>query len=135
MNLNQVTVASTDVARSIEFYSKLGLKLIVNSHSNYARFECPEGHSTFSVHFAERVGPSQTLVYFECAHLDETVARLQQLGVKFTSLPIDQSWLWREARLEDPDGNAICLFYAGPNRLNPPWRLPNHQKGNHECST
>ena len=52
MNLNQVTVASTDVARSIEFYSKLGLKLIVNSHSKYARFECPEGHSTFSVHFA-----------------------------------------------------------------------------------
>ena len=31
MNLNQVTVASTDVARAIEFYSKLGLKLIVNS--------------------------------------------------------------------------------------------------------
>ena len=91
MNLNQVTVASTDVARSIEFYSKLGLKLIVNSHSKYARFECPEGDSTFSVHFAERVGASQTLVYFECAHLDATVARLEQLGVKFTSLPIDPS--------------------------------------------
>ena len=123
MNLNQVTVASTDVARAIEFYSKLGLKLIVQSLPKYARFECPEGQSTFSVHNVEQVVPSQTVVYFECAHLDETVERLQQLGISFTSPPRDQSWLWREARLQDPDGNAICLFYAGPNRLNPPWRV------------
>jgi len=123
MNLNQVTVGSTDVARAIEFYSKLGLKLIVNSPPKYARFECPEGHSTFSVHNVEQVPPSQTVVYFECAHLDETVGRLQQLGISFTSLPRDESWLWREARLQDPDGNAICLFYAGVNRLNPPWRV------------
>ena len=123
MNLNQVTVASTDVARAIEFYSKLGLKLIVKSPPKYARFECPEGHSTFSVHVAERVVPSQTVVYFECANLDDTVGQLQQVGISFNSLPRDESWLWREARLQDPDGNAICLFYAGPNRLNPPWRV------------
>ena len=123
MNLNQVTVASTDVVRAIEFYSKLGLRLIVKSPPRYARFECPEGHSSFSVHNAEQVVPSQTVVYFECAHLDETVGRLQQLGINFTSQPRDESWLWREARLRDPDGNAIRLFYAGPNRLNPPWRV------------
>jgi len=123
MNLNQVTVASTDVARAIEFYSKLGLKLIVKSPPKYARFECPEGQSTFSVHNVEQFVPSETVVYFECAHLDETVGKLQQLGISFTSLPRDKSWLWREARLLDPDGNEICLFYAGPNRLNPPWRV------------
>ena len=123
MNLNQVTVASTDVACAIEFYTKLGLKLIVNSPPKYARFECPEGQSSFSVHNVEQFVPSQTVVYFECAHLDETVARLQQVGLSFTSLPRDESWLWREARLQDPDGNTICLFYAGPNRLNPPWRV------------
>ena len=123
MNLNQVTVASTDVARAIEFYSKLGLKLIVESPPNYARFECPEGHSTFSVHNAEQVAPSQTVIYFECANLDDTVGRLQQLNISFTSLPRDQPWLWREAYLQDPDGNTICLFHAGTNRLNPPWRV------------
>ena len=41
----------------------------------------------------------------------------------FESEPIDQTWLWREAYLKDPNGNQICLFYAGENRLNPPWRL------------
>lgn len=28
--------------------------------------------------------------------------------------------LWREARLRDPAGNALCLFFAGPNRRDPP---------------
>ena len=31
--------------------------------------------------------------------------------------------MWREARLDDPDGNHLCLFRAGPNRLHPPWRV------------
>jgi hypothetical protein len=34
-----------------------------------------------------------------------------------------QKVLWREAHLRDPDGNMLCLFYAGKNRLDPPWRL------------
>ena len=37
--------------------------------------------------------------------------------------PQDQSWLWREAYLRDPDENIICLFHAGTNRRHPPWRL------------
>jgi catechol 2,3-dioxygenase-like lactoylglutathione lyase family enzyme len=32
-------------------------------------------------------------------------------------------WLWREARLVDPSGNVICLYHAGANRLDPPWRV------------
>jgi hypothetical protein len=26
--------------------------------------------------------------------------------------------------LRDPDGNILCLYHAGDNRRNPPWRLP-----------
>jgi hydroxymethylpyrimidine/phosphomethylpyrimidine kinase len=62
-------------------------------------------------------------VYFECADLDQTVARLLAAGVLFDSLPADQPWLWREARLRDPAGNPLCLFWAGPNRRHPPWRI------------
>jgi catechol 2,3-dioxygenase-like lactoylglutathione lyase family enzyme len=54
MNLNQVTVATTDVARAIGFYSTLGLRLIVESIPRYARFECPDGESTFSIHRPRR---------------------------------------------------------------------------------
>jgi catechol 2,3-dioxygenase-like lactoylglutathione lyase family enzyme len=124
MNLNQVTVAVTDMARAIAFYQCLGLRLIVREFPLYARFICPDGQATFSLSLAEQVTPSQTQIYFECAELDATVARLQAAGVAFSQLPLDQPWLWREAYLQDPDGNPLCLYYAGKNRLSPPWRLP-----------
>ena len=41
----------------------------------------------------------------------------------FDRLPTDERWLWREARLKDPAGNVLCLFHAGENRKNPPWRI------------
>jgi hypothetical protein len=64
------------------------------------------------------------VVYFECAELDAKVAGLAAQGFVFTKLPKDERWLWREARLMDPSGNVLCLFSAGENRRNPPWRLP-----------
>jgi catechol 2,3-dioxygenase-like lactoylglutathione lyase family enzyme len=124
MNLNQVTVPASDVARSIEFYRRLGLILIVEDLPKYARFECPEGESTFSVEkLSGRIGENGPVVYFECEDLDATVARLKAGGIVFDLDPQDQPWLWREARLKDPDGNRICLFTAGTNRKSPPWRL------------
>lgn len=124
MNLNQVTIPSIDVAKSIVFYKNIGLQLIVEALPHYARFECPEGNSTFSVHqVAQLPEGERTIVYFETEKLDNEVARLLKKGLHFDLLPTDQSWLWREARLKDPDGNQIILYYAGDNRKNPPWRL------------
>jgi len=68
-------------------------------------------------------GSPGVVVYFECDDLDSTVARLKEGGLRFESDSQDQPWLWREAFLKDPDGNVICLFRAGENRKNPPWRL------------
>jgi hypothetical protein len=51
------------------------------------------------------------------------VSRLAAAALRFEHDLVDQTWLWREARLRDPDGNQLCLFHAGENRLNPPWRL------------
>jgi len=123
MDLNQVTLPATDVAVSAVFYKQLGLRLIVDSIPRYARFECPDGNSTLSLEYLnENPGPG-VVIYFECKELDQVVADLKSKSVKFDSDPTDQSWLWREARLRDPAGNLICLFYAGANRKNPPWRV------------
>jgi catechol 2,3-dioxygenase-like lactoylglutathione lyase family enzyme len=122
MNLNQVTLPSSNVERSAEFYRRLGFTQIVAALPRYARFECQEG-ATFSLHAVERVTPSQTVVYFECDDVDETYKRLRRLGIEFVSDPKDQIWLWREAYLHDPDGNIICLYHAGGTRRFPPWRL------------
>ena len=126
MNLNQITVPSLDLTKSIPFYEKLGLKLIVKSLPHYARFECPEGNSTFSIHQTEKLPKGEGIyVYFECEDLDAKVEKLKALGIEFDHEPIDQSWLWREARLKDVDGNQLILCYGGENRLNPPWRIGN----------
>lgn len=123
MNLNQVTVPALDVAASVDFYRRLGLELIVRS-PHYARFQCPEGGSSFSVHLvAELAAPSPTVVYFETQALDDKVRELERAGLVFSQQPRDEPWLWREARLPDPSGNVICLYWAGVNRLNPPWRI------------
>ncbi|MEM6802837.1 MAG: VOC family protein [Bacteroidota bacterium] len=123
MNLNQVTVPALDIDASIRFYQKLGLKLIVKA-PHYARFECPDGDATFSVHLVDKVTEGEGVyVYFEHEGLDKEVERLIESGLDFAELPKDKSWLWREARLDDPAGNRIILYWAGDNRKNPPWRL------------
>ena len=122
MRLNQVTVTVADIDLAIAFYAKLGLKLIVKS-PHYARFVCPQGESTFSVHLGEVTTTQATVVYFENENLDAVVKDLRVAGLVFDTQPANQRWLWREARLRDPSGNPICLFQAGENRLNPPWRL------------
>ncbi len=123
MRLNQVTLTVSDIARSIVFYQGLGLRLIVRSTDRYARFVCPDGDTTFSVERGDvPIAPSTVVLYFECDDLDARVKFLRSAGYEVTE-PRDEPWAWREARLKDPDGQVICLFFAGENRRNPPWRL------------
>jgi len=125
MNLNQVTVTVSDLPRAIAFYRQLGLRQIVDS-PHYARFACPRGDATFSLHAGEVSASGTAVIYFETESekaLIEQVARLQEQGVVF-DLPVTrQRWLWTEAQLRDPSGNRLILYWAGENRLNPPWRM------------
>ena len=124
MNLNQVTLPSLDIERSIAFYKTLGLHLIVKALPHYARFLCPDGTSTLSVHLVNTLGKGEgIMVYFECDNLDEKVAELIGKGILFDEIPADKRWLWRESRLTDPDGNRLVLYYAGSNRVDPPWKI------------
>jgi catechol 2,3-dioxygenase-like lactoylglutathione lyase family enzyme len=124
MNLNQVTLPALELPPAMTFYQQLGLRLIVEDLPHYARFECPDGESTLSLEqVSERAAGPSPVVYFECQDLDETVGRLRAAGIQFDSLPADQPWLWREARLRDPGGNPVCLYWAGRHRRYPPWRV------------
>jgi predicted enzyme related to lactoylglutathione lyase len=106
------------------FYKKLGLALIVENVPEYARFEFPFGNSTLSLHHVESIQqPTGVIVYFECEDLDTRVAKLREQGVVFDTGPFDQPGLRREAHPRDPDGNVLCLYRAGVNRRNPPWRV------------
>ncbi len=123
MNLNQITLFSTRPVETVAFFELLGLRRIVDSLPRYARLECPDGEATLSVNTTDEDTANTTILYFECEHLDDEVARLKSLGLEFEQEPTDTPWLWRQAYIRDPNGNKICLFNAGDNRKNPPWRI------------
>jgi catechol 2,3-dioxygenase-like lactoylglutathione lyase family enzyme len=124
MRLNHVTLIVKDFERSVAFYRTLGLVPIVHEPPRYARFCCPESDETLSVEVTgEPPAPARAQLYFECLDLDGTVAQLKTKGLRFEQDPTDMSYLWREARLKDPDGHDIRLYFAADNRLNPPWKV------------
>ena len=120
MRLNQMAVGLEDYRASVDFYRALGLRLIVDNPPDYARFEAPGG-ATLSIHRdPNHATPGGATIYFECNDVDAEAARLNRLGLRFDHGPIDQPWMWREARLRDPFGNVICLYRAGEMRRYPP---------------
>ncbi|WP_105166597.1 VOC family protein [Pseudoalteromonas sp. T1lg23B] len=121
MNLNQITLGVQNIELATAFYRQLGFLQIVDT-PHYARFECPNG-ATFSLSLEDNMHPNGSTIYFEHEQLDEWVAELQKNGISFDSLPENKRYLWREAQLRDPSGNRIKLYWAGDNRLNPPWRV------------
>ena len=122
MNLNHVTLVVSDYERSKAFYLALGLELVVDTPPRYARFACPEGSATLSIEVTgEPPAGSRAQLYFECEDVDAAAARVRAAGLALTQEPTDMSYLWREARLLDPDGHDVRLYFAGHNRLDPPW--------------
>lgn len=126
MRFNHVTIIVSDFERAKAFYAKLGLQQIVDAPPRYARFVVPGNEATFSIEVTDGKAPTDAYgaqLFFECDDLDERCAALAAAGLVFEQEPTDMSYLWREARLRDPDGHDIRLYTAGENRLNPPWRM------------
>lgn len=124
MRLNHVTLIVAELQRSLRFYRALGLVPIVHEPPRYARLQSPDGDWTLSIEVTgEAALPARVQLYFECEALDERVALLRAVGLQFHQLPTDMDYLWREARLSDPDGHELRLYRAGPNRLDPPWKI------------
>ncbi|MDP2534835.1 VOC family protein [Alteromonas stellipolaris] len=122
MELNQVTLPVSNMDDAVGFYLKLGFTQIVDK-PHYARFSCPDGNATFSLSLENEVFENKSVIYFEHKHLDELYQNLSQKGIQFIQPPTEQSYLWKEAILKDPSGNKIKLYWAGENRLNPPWKV------------
>ncbi len=122
MNMNQVTLPVADMDATAAFYRRMGFTQIVDT-PHYVRFECPEGEGTFSLSLETRGHESGAVIYFEHEALDDWVGELKAKGFCFDQEPEDMPYLWREAVLHDPSGNKIKLYWAGENRLHPPWRV------------
>ncbi len=121
MNLNQITLPVTNIEKANHFYLTLGFTQIVKS-PHYSRFECAN-KATFSLVLADHAVTNSAVIYFECDDLNQRVKSLKAKGIKFDTEIVEQRYLWQEVKLKDPSGNMIKLYWAGENRLNPPWRV------------
>ncbi|MDN3653769.1 VOC family protein [Thalassotalea ponticola] len=122
MQLNQVTMPVKNMQEAVQFYLKLGFTQIVDT-PHYARFTCPDGDSTFSLSLEREDFENHSVIYFEHEELEELCQRLSEKGIVFEQAPQDQRYLWKEAILRDPSGNKIKLYWAGENRIDPPWKV------------
>jgi catechol 2,3-dioxygenase-like lactoylglutathione lyase family enzyme len=127
MRFNHVTLIVSDLERSKAFYRTLGLTQIVDAPPRYARFVFPEGDATLSIEVMEGCPAPATgmaQLFFQCDDVDEKVAALKAHGLVFDQDPTDMFYLWREARLRDPDGHDVRLYSdATGARLDPPWKM------------
>lgn len=125
MNFNHVTLIVTDFERSKAFYRTLGLTQLVDAPPRYARFTL-DGDATLSIEVLPDApgAPGSAHIFFEVDDVDATVDALKVKGIAFYQEPTDMFYLWREARLRDPDGHDL-RFYSDATgaRLDPPWKL------------
>lgn len=124
MRMNQMTISVLDMEASCGFYQKLGCKMVVEG-DEYSRMLAPDGENTFSFVKVDGIADSSVChLYFEfdsAAELDAKVVAFQAQGFAEFTDPVDQNWLWRESHVKDPSGFTVILYYAGENRLFPPW--------------
>ncbi|GFD89584.1 hypothetical protein KUL152_18100 [Tenacibaculum sp. KUL152] len=122
MELNQITLPVDNMEKAVSFYLALGFTQIVDT-PHYARFSCPVGNATFSLSLEDEKVSNGSVIHFEHEELDLLYDTLVQQGIEFEQAPTLERYLWKEAILRDPSGNKIKLYWAGENRLNPPWRV------------
>lgn len=129
MRLSHVTLMASDIPRSRAFYLALGFELIVDE-AHYCRFltRADEGPGDETLSIERHQGPLRPaaqlgLEFPSAAVLDAYVASLRERGLTVAEGPVDRTWLWRDARIFDPDGHEWMLFFSGKNKLDPPWRV------------
>ncbi|RIV41340.1 VOC family protein [Micromonospora radicis] len=126
--LDLIGLVTTDLARSLEFYRRLGLEIPSGAEQQpHVEVTLPGGLRlawddlatirSFDPDWTPPVGSSRTSLAFRCAEpaeVDRWYAELTAAGHHGHRAPWDAVWGQRYAVLHDPDGNAVDLFAALP---------------------
>lgn len=125
-----VGVVVTDMARSLEFYRKLGLEIPAESdtapHAEAILpggvrllFDTVETVLSFDPDWTRPDGTQMGLA-FECespAAVDKTFAEMVGAGYTGHLAPWDAPWGQRYSSILDPDGNGVDLFAPVPEQV------------------
>ncbi|TCB94322.1 glyoxalase [Micromonospora zingiberis] len=126
--LDLVGMVTTDMARSVAFYRRLGIDIPPGAEREpHVEVRLPSGLRlawddvdtirSFDPDWAPPVGSARTALAFRCAspaEVDHWYAELTAAGGHGHRTPWDAFWGQRYAVVHDPDGNAIDLFAPLP---------------------
>ncbi len=123
MKLDMIGIAAKDMARSLEFYRKLGWEiptgLEAEAHveivlENGLRFAWDTFELMVSLEPDFKIS-AHSIGAFLCSspsEVDSKYAELLEAGVEGHRPPWDAFWGQRYAIIKDPDGNTVDLFAA-----------------------
>jgi catechol 2,3-dioxygenase-like lactoylglutathione lyase family enzyme len=124
--LSAIGLVVGDLARSLDFYRRLGLDVPEVSDSGHVEIALPGGLRLLvdTEDVIKSFDPSWTPpgpgghrigLAFECASpadVDRVVGDLEAAGSTVHLAPFDAPWGQRYATVHDPDGNGVDLFAA-----------------------
>jgi len=114
-HISAVTFAVRDMARSVEFYKKLGLELLYGGES--APFSSLKAGQSF-VNLVASEGYEHRWwgrAIFRVDHVDALYGALQVQGLELES-PKDAAWGERFFHVTDPDGHELSFAELLPAR-------------------
>lgn len=125
MRIDAVGVASSNMAKTAEFYALLGFQFPeFKADEDHLEPETPEGGVRLMIDSdkllkeilgqAPKPGNHSTFAikYDSPAEVDAAAARVQAAGHKLMTEPWDAAWGQRYAIVEDPHGYKVDLFAA-----------------------
>ncbi len=119
---NAVGIVTSDMARSLEFYRRLGLDVPDTPEDGHVNIDIAGGIRLMFDTEAEmrkfrpgwdRATGNQVALAFQCespSQVDDLYARVTGAGFQGDKEPWDAFWGQRYAQLRDPDGVPVDLY-------------------------
>ena len=120
--LNAIGIVVSDMARSLDFYRRLGLDVPETPHEGHVNIDLPNGFRLmldsedemrkFLPEWVSQPG-NQFSLAFQCespAEVDKVYARVTSAGYSGDKEPWDAFWGQRYAKLHDPNGIPVDLY-------------------------
>ena len=121
-SLNAVGIVASDMARSVDFYRRLGLDVPETPHEGHVDIALPNGLRLmldsedevrkFLPDWVRQPG-NQFSLAFQCdspAEVDEVYSQMVSAGYHGDKDPWDAFWGQRYASLHDPNGVPVDLY-------------------------
>jgi catechol 2,3-dioxygenase-like lactoylglutathione lyase family enzyme len=121
-SLNGIGIVVSDMARSLDFYRRLGLDVPETPHEGHVEIVLPNGWRLmldsedetrkFLPDWVRQPG-NQFSLAFQCdspAEVDEIYSQMRSAGYHGYKDPWDAFWGQRYAKLLDPDGVPVDLY-------------------------